>query len=197
VANIYKVQAIWTGWGGGPGYSNFYFRSGDTLDAELVAMTGAVRSFFASFTLGLPTPIAIQVSPVVQQIDPANGHMTAEFAAGTTPAVLAGAGGSNFSSPVGACVIWRTSVNLGTRLLKGKTFLVPLSTGAYDVDGTLLLSRVTEIRTAAATLASFTTAAGVHLQVWHRPVGGVGGSAADVASSAVNDRSAILRTRRA
>lgn len=197
MANIYKVQAIWSGWAGGPGYSNFYFRSPDTLDAELVAMTGAVRSFFSGFTLGLPTPIAIQVSPVVQQIDPATGHMTGEFTAATTPAVLAGAGGSNFSSPVGACVIWRTSTNLGTRLLKGKTFLVPLSTAAYDTDGTLLASRLTEIRTAAATLAAFITGAGVHMQVWHRPVGGLGGEAHDVATSAVNDRSAILRTRRA
>jgi len=190
-----KVQAVWGGWPGAPGYSNFYFL-GDSIGADLNAITGAVRAFFASFTLGLPTPISIQVSPVVQQIDPVTGFLQTEKTASVTPAVIAGAGGANFSSPVGACVVWRTSATHAGHLIKGKTFIVPMATGAYDTDGTLLASRLAELRTAGSTLAAFTNSAGSGLGVWTRPISHAGGGIADVSSATVNDRSAILRTRR-
>jgi hypothetical protein len=193
---VQKVTAVWSGWPGAPGYSNFYFSGIGLVDGDYVAMTAAVRTFFAGFTLCLPTGISILVSPVVQEIDPATGQLTGEHTASTVPTAVAGAGGTNFASPVGACVIWRTSTSINGRLLKGKTFLVPLGASSYDTDGTLLASRLAELRTAATTLADFGSVLTRQLVVWHRPVAGAGGSIADVASATVNDRSAVLRTRR-
>jgi hypothetical protein len=191
-----RVQAVWSGWGGAPAYSNFYFTS-NAVGADLNTITAAVRTLFSGITLCLPTPVSIQVSPVVQQIDPVTGILIVEKTATTTPAVVAGAGGPNFSSPVGACIIWRTSTVINGHTAKGKTFVVPLTAAAYDVDGTLLTNRLTELRAAATTLVGVTVDSGNGLAVWHRPVGGAGGADPRVTVATVNDRSAILKSRRA
>jgi len=191
-----KVTAVWTGWGGAPGYSNFYF-VGDATGADLTQITGAVRTFFAAFTLCLPTPVSVKVSQVVQQIDPSTGALQLEKTAPADPAIVVGAGGANFASPVGACVIWRTTSTRNGHIVKGKTFLVPLSTAAYDTDGTILASRLTELRGAATALCGFAATGGSTFGVWSRPVAGAGGAVSHSGVATVNDRTAVLKSRRA
>lgn len=191
-----KVTAVWTGWGGAPGYSNFYF-TGTSTGADLTAITGAVRTFFAAFTLCLPTPVSVKVSQVVQEIDPVTGALVVEKTAPADPAVVVGAGGANFASPVGACIIWRTTGVRNGHIIKGKTFLVPLTTAAYDTDGTLLASRLAELRTAATALCAFAATGGATFGVWSRPVAGAGGGITHSGVATVNDRTAVLKSRRA
>src|SRR4029450_2169984 len=190
-----KIVAVWSGWAGGPGFSNFYW-TGDATAAQMSAQAGAVRTFFSAITLCLPTPVSININSTSQVIDPITGDMSAEVPFTPTPASVAGAGGSTFAAPVGACVIWRTGAVVAGRALKGKTFLVPLASSAFDSDGTLLGSRLAEIRAAATDLANFSGAGASVLGVWHRPAaGGGGGSVADVTVATVSDRAAILRSR--
>jgi hypothetical protein len=191
-----KVVAVWSGWSGSPGYSNFYF-TGDSTGADLTGITGAVRAFFAAFTLSLPTPVSVKVSQVVQQIDPVTGNLQSEKTAPADPAVVVGAGGANFSSPAGACVIWRTTGTRNGHIIKGKTFLVPLTTAAYDTDGTIVANRLTELRAAAVALSAYAATGGAKLGVWSRPVAGAGGGITATSTATVNDRSAILKSRRA
>jgi len=191
-----KISAVWSGWAGAPGYSNFYW-TGDTALANLDGPVGAIRSFFAGITLCLPTPVSITVSPVVQVIDPETGELQSEMTAPTTPAVVAGAGGTTFASPVGACVVWRSAATIAGHVVKGKTFIVPMTSAGYDTDGTLLASRLTEIRTAATTLKSYLATGGASLGVWHRPVAHAGGQVAAVLVATVNDKAAVLKSRRA
>jgi hypothetical protein len=196
---MYKVIANWSGFPGAPGVSNFYFSVGGTPSVANVANAqGRIRTFFAAFTLCLPTGVTISISGDSQVIDPATGAITGTVSNGTPPANVAGAGGTFYSALSGACVIWKTSVVINSRQLRGKTFLVPLTSAAYDNDGTLLASRRDELRAAAAALVlpgAFPS--DELLVVWHRPTGGAGGSAALANASSVNDRVAYLKSRRA
>jgi hypothetical protein len=196
---MHKVVATWSGFPGAPGVSNFYFGTGTSDSVSDVGVTqGRVRSFFAAFTLCLPTPISITVQPDSPVIDPVTGHMTGVLTAATPQTVVVGAGGSNYSAISGACVIWKSSIFMAGRNLRGKTFLVPLSTAAYDTDGTILASRLAELRTAAAALGAVGAfPANQVLMVWHRPVSGAGGASAISSTGSVNDRVAFLKSRRA
>ena len=199
MAGMVKVVALWTGWAGGPGYSNFYFSPDAIQNATHVTNVQArVKAFFSAFTLCLPTGLSIQVQQDSQIVASATGAIVDTISATSLQAAVAGAGAANFSAISGACVIWKTGITVHSHQLKGKTFLVPLTNGAYDTDGTILASRLTELRTAATALA----AAGAfpveeQLVVWHRPVAGAGGSASTTVSSSVNDRVAYLKSRRA
>lgn len=192
-----KIVAVWTGWSGGPGFSNFYF-GGNAAGSQLDSAAARVHAFFSAITLCLPTPITITIQPTAQNLTPGDGQISDEKPIATPGAPIVGAGGTDFASPVGACIIWRTGTTVNGRLLKGKTFLVPLATSVYDVDGTLDPSRLTELRQAATQLATSPgSAPELDLVVWHRPVAGSGGSMAPVISATVNDRAAILKSRRA
>lgn len=193
-----KITAVWSGWAGGPGYSNFYFGGTAADSAQLTVAQDRVHDFFALFTLCIPTGVTITFQPSSQVITPGDGVIQDDIPVGSVAPPVVGAGGANFSAASGACVVWRTGLTVAGRLLKGKTFLVPLGASAYDTDGTILASRLAELRTAASGLASpGAFAAEQQLQVWHRPVGGTGGVMAPTGTASVNDRVAILRSRRA
>ncbi len=194
-----KVIARWSGWSGAPGVSNFYF--GDAAPptaAQVTDCQARVKTFFSAFTLCLPTGISINIDQDSQLIASATGEIVDTLTASALQSAVAGAGGTNFSAVSGACVIWKTGHTINSHQLKGKTFLVPLGSASYDTDGTILASRLAELRAAATGLA----AAGAfplveQLHVWHRPTGGAGGEAWPTGSAAVNDRVAYLKSRRA
>ena len=193
-----KITAVWSGWAGGPGYSNFYFGGISPTEAQLTVAQDRVHDFFAAITLCLPTPVTISFQPSSQLITPGDGVIQDDIPVGSVAPPVVGAGGANFAAVSGACVIWRTGLTVGGRLLKGKTFLVPLSAGAYDTDGTILASRLAELRAAATALAAPGAFADEQqLQVWHRPTAGAGGVMSPTGSASVSDRVSILRSRRA
>jgi len=195
---VNKITAVWSGWAGGPGYSNFYFGGTAADSAQLTVAQDRVHDFFAAITLCLPTGITISFLPSSQRITPGDGVIQDDIPVGSVAPAVAGAGGTNFSAPSGACVVWRTGATVGGRLLKGKTFLVPLGASSYDTDGTILASRIAELRAAASALAApGAFAAEEQLQVWHRPVGGTGGLMSPTGTASVSDRAAILKSRRA
>lgn len=196
---MYKVIATWSGFPGAPGVSNFYFApTVSAVAADVLAAAGRVRAFFAGITLCLPTPVSIQVQADAQIIDPATGAVTGSIVAGPAPAVVAGAGGAFYSAVSGACVVWRTGVTVGRNVVKGKTFVVPLTAAAYDGDGTLLASRLAELRAMGLALGvSGAFPPAQSLCVWHRPTGGAGGQAILSTGATVNDRVAFLKSRRA
>lgn len=190
-----KIVAVWSGWAGGPGYSSFYTgASGD--GAQLTTAANKVKNFFAGITLAIPTGITISIQPTALSVNEGDGSINDEVPITTVPANVVGAGSANFSAPSGACVIWRTGGFVGGRRLRGKTFLVPLSGGVYDTDGTIIANRLTELRSVATTFATPGGAAATDFVVWHRPVAGAGGSSSPIISASVADRAAILSSRR-
>lgn len=191
-----KITAIWNGWGGGPGYTAFYFgEHGDITQLNNAA--ARVRAFFFSLAACIPTPISVTIAPTSLEIIEGSGEIVDEIALGVVPAPVAGAGGTTFSSVSGACVIWRTASHVNGRLLRGKSYIVPMSSTCYDTDGSLLATRLTELRNAATVLATPGGVPATDLVVWHRPTAGAGGSFATVTTASVKDQAAVLRSRRA
>lgn len=180
-----ELTMLWTGGGGGTGYTKMRF-IGD-LDATGAADAAArMRTFMASITSSIPNVYTLSWTGLAQWFSSTNLLMGE--VSYTPPAVLIGTGASNFSAAAGACVTWNTSLYLGGRRVRGRTFLVPLSMGAFQIDGTLAAATVTTLQTAAATLLGGTPG----LVIATAP----GTGYASVTSASIRDKTAILRSRR-
>jgi len=188
---VNQLQFVWTGWSGAPGYTNIYCQGTDPVGVQDVA--NAFRAFLFAIKGELPTEVTITCNPDYRIMNEVTGDLTGVGALGTPPSPVAGGGNPSFAAPAGCTVTWLTSVPAVSRLTTGKTYLVPLGSNAYQNDGTLVEADKAAI---AAAAAAFVTTAGGLFVIWRRPVAGAGGVLAEVEASRVNDRVAILRSRR-
>lgn len=193
---MFRVVAEWTGFSGAPGYSNFFFQGPEETEATAQLAVNAVRAFFEAIRNDLPAGVTINVSPVVGEVNRQDGVLGDEIQVGTAPAAVVGQGTGGWSAASGTVVNWRTATIVRGRRVRGRTFLVPLQSGSYDNQGTLTTGALGVLRAAANTLAGFNGAGGLRFVVWSRPRAGVLGSTAPVEAAQVNDRVAILRSRR-
>lgn len=190
---IHRVQAVWTGFPGAPGYSSFYFRpftGGGDVDQAI----GRVRGFFAEWRRLLPLGVSIQVQATVEEVDETTGMLTGYLDGEEVEPVLTSTAGNDFAGPAGAVVNWLTGTVRNGRRVRGRTFLVPLGLNAYDSDGTLGDTALSDLRAGANILLS--TEFEQELVVWARPNGGSPGEAASVTGHRVPDMAAVLRSRR-
>lgn len=190
---IARVTAVWSGFTGAPGYSNFFFNAfggGDVVDLEVAR----VRTFFAAINATLPSVARIDVQAEVAILDEVTGDLIGYSTADTAPAQVIGTGTGAYSAPSGATVEWQTDAVAKGRRLRGRTFLVPLANTAYEANGTLSTVALTTIGNAAAGMVGDGT--GPQFVIWSRPVVGSGGSIGSVIGSRVPDKAAVLRSRR-
>jgi hypothetical protein len=75
----------------------------------------------------------------------------------------------------------------------GRTFLVPLASGAFENNGTLATTTLATLNAAATQL--ITDLAG-ELKVWHRPNAAGPGSNVTVLTAQVPDMAAVMKSRR-
>jgi hypothetical protein len=188
VASLNKIACSWQSFPGAPGVSTFYTFGGN-LDND----TAALRSFWNSLVAILPIGLTIQVPGVGDVIDDATGLITNSWNASSTPAIVTGTGNASYAGNAGAIVHWLTGGVAGGHRVRGRTFLVPLTNNAFDTQGSIATATLTTIRNAATTLISGMAG---DMRVWHRPVGGAGGSSFAVLSSTVPDLAITLRSRR-
>lgn len=196
--DMMRVTARWTGFSGAPGYSNFFFSSGfldgGLLGDEAQALADRVADAFRDMDILFPDPVRISIEPEVPVIDSDTGVIQS-FNTISPPTVVEGSGTSGeFAGPAGAVVTWRTGDVRGGRRIRGRTFLVPLRTFAYEDDGTLTELAMSNLRAFANTLMGGDLDG--DLGVWSRPVGGSGGVFATVTGYTVPDMVAVLRSRR-
>lgn len=195
--DIYRVTARWSGFPGAPGYSAFHFASGfldgGLLGDEAESLALRVRSAFDSLSSRLPDSVSVQVEPTVEVIDSDTG-MIQSFEEVDAGSAVSGGTGQNFAGPVGGVINWRTNDVRNGRRIRGRTFIVPLASGAYEEDGTLEFAYRSDLQDFADVMRG-----GVgegDLGVWSRPVNGSGGVFATVTSASVPDMAAVLRSRR-
>ena len=182
---IDKGVWTWSGFPGAPGYSIFYATPG-------TGISGDIKTFFTSCRTEMPSSVTITSPTGGDSFDPVTGTLTGTWSGGVGGTTV-GMSAAAYAGPAGACVTWLTSGIANGRRVRGRTFLVPLSSSAYQTDGSLAPGSLTALQAAADTLVS--SSAG-NLLVWHRPVGGGGGSAHPVVGAKVSDRVAVLRSRR-
>lgn len=195
--NITRITARWTGFPGAPGYSNFYFASGVVdgglfgEEAELFA--GRVSDAFDLLSPQLPSSVTIEIEPEAVVLDSDTG-VASEFVNLDVPDPVSGQTQQNFAGPVGAVITWRTDDLRNGRRIRGRTFLVPLATTAFESDGTLTSGARDRVDDFAVAVRGGPGAG--DLGVWSRPVNGSGGVFASVTAHSVPDMAAVLRSRR-
>lgn len=151
-----------------------------------------LHTFFNAITTWLPTSVHISFPSVGDSYNDTTGALTGSWTASSNADVVGGSLDS-YAAPAGAVVNWNTAGIVNGRRVRGRTFIVPVARNGYDTDGTLSAAFVSALDLAASDLV--TNSAG-GLLVWHRPVGGVGGSAHSVTGHRVRDKIAVLRSRR-
>lgn len=203
MALILRVKANWTGFAGAPGYTVLHFRDfgtgeggGTEVDAtQAQQATTKVRTWFNSMAAFFPDDVTITMDPVVDAIEDTTGVLQDSF--GVTPgALVKGTSTTSYAAPIGAVVNWRTSSIRNGRRIRGRSFLVPLISSAFDTTGRLSAASVNDLAAAAATLADSGTTP--DLGVYARPSapGAADGQWAVVTSSNVPALGAVLTSRR-
>lgn len=188
MASLNRISCAWGGWPGAPGVSQFY-SFGGSLDSDVAA----IRAFWNSLAAILPTGLTIQVPGVGDVIDDNTGFITGAWNATAAPAIVTGTSGLSYAGNAGSICHWLTAGLANGHRVRGRTFLVPLTNAAFDATGSIATASLTTIRNAASTLIS---GMGGTFRVWHRPVGGTGGSSHVVLTSTTPDLAISLRSRR-
>lgn len=189
MGNIHQIPVQWTGWSGAPAYSNFYVRAAPTT-----TVLDYVYGFFNASKSLFNNGITWTVPSAGNVLDEVTGDIQGIWTAlPTTATVSGGAGASVYAAPAGYCVAWRSATFISGRRVIGKTFMVPIAASCFATDGTLDNTFRATALTAAGNLV---TNLGAQMLVWHRPTGGIGGTACGVAAAAISDRAAILKSRR-
>lgn len=203
MAPIYRVKLAWTGFTGGPGYSIFHFRDFDTEPGAGLNVAGAqaavdrVDTFIQAINNYIPNTVYMRSEPDVEVLEESNGQLQEIYQ--TSPLdQLRGAATTTigYSAASGAVINWRTNGIRNGRRVRGRTFLVPLASSAYQGNGSLVDVALTAIRGAADALSA--TGGSPDLGVWARPSapGANDGDWFVVAAANVPDMAAVLRSRR-
>jgi hypothetical protein len=155
-----------------------------------------LQTWITSWRPNLPTPVSVGIDPNVEEIDENHGNIEA-FWTTTVAAPAAGTTSGSYAGGVGACVNWYTDGVSNGRRVRGRTFIVPVGGGTLDSDGTLTAGALGAWRASTATLVAASNLA--RLVVWKRPNDPplfINGGAYDVNSFTINDKVAVLRSRR-
>lgn len=196
---IARIVCPWGNWPGSPGVSVFY---GDA--ATMQPLVTGLKTFFDQFSTFVPSGLSISVPNSGDLLDEATGTITGAWSLPTAPNPTTMTGTGVYAGNAGMVVHWLTTTVLDGRRARGRTFIVPLVSGAYDSQGSLTTTAVGAAQSAATALV---TAASGSLTVWHRPKFQKPkttpptiirqGSKAVVTSAKVPDLAVSLRSRRA
>jgi len=184
MTELYRVRSAWTGFIGGPGVSTMYF-------LDVATAVASVHTFWTDILAKLPSDVHIQVENSGDIIDDATGDMTGAWSSDAV-AVVNGTDSGEYAAPCGACVNWLTEDIAAGRRLRGRTFVVPLAAGAFQADGSINNTFLALLQSSADALIA---AQSTSFVVWHRGTG-TDGSNGLITASKVNDRVAVLTSRR-
>jgi len=195
VQNMYRVRATLSGWNGGPGLSTFYYKTTDPTGegnaSDAFTCATRVHSALANLDSFWPAFMQITVQPVVDVIQDVTGALVASWVPGSQ-AVINGVAGQNALPQASMLAINYSTLDIinGHRV-RGRTFLGPLR-NQDDADGTPNSSQLTQ----GAEFLTDIRGSALPQVVWHRPKSQAGGQACLVTGGSVNDRFAVLRSRR-
>lgn len=196
-----KIKVKWSGFSGAPGWSNFFFDTGTSdfhTPEHAVNAATRVKDFFTVNSAYFPNGVNIAIQSDAEVINEATGQLETVYNAGTiAPIVGAGTAGDKYSGASGIVVTWRTAGVRNGRRVRGRTFLVPVVSGAYDSNGTLGSTAISNFQTAGTTLLTPPTGQ-LPLGVWSRPSvkGAADGVWHKATACTVPDLAAVLRSRR-
>jgi hypothetical protein len=188
---IDQYVLAWSGFPGAPGYSIFYAVPGGGFASVL-------HQFFVDIKTNFPSSVKITFPASGRTIDATTGDQVNVWTE-AAQSVVQGTSASTYSAPTGAVVNWKTSTVWRGKLIRGRTFLVPLIHECFDTDGSLASGSLGAIQTAAGNLVSN---AGDKFVIWSQPQptnsdpDDRDGFRGKVTSAVVPDKAVVLRSRR-
>lgn len=186
--SVDRMTILMTGFPGAPGYMRAY-----SNPAVAPPNLTAWQAFIAGIADRFPSNTTLQIQNTGDTLNEVTGEITGAWSGAAQTAVV-GTGSGAYAAASGAHINWRTADVVNGRRVRGRTFLVPLYGGAYDSDGTIAATVLTDLRTNLATL--LTAIVGNGAVVWHRPVNGANGSIHGITTADIPDKAAVLRSRR-
>jgi len=194
---IARLRTVWTGWTGAPGVTTMYYRKRTTsawtaIPNQLIAQ---VQNAFAEVLPILNESVLVTTEGAIDIIEDTTGELL-QTINGTQDQAY-GSTSSNLAPPATAIQVryHTNSVYRGHRVV-GSTFLAPLAINASDDEGTPTVTAL-GLAEAFGETAAISSSYG-QLVVWSRPTSKTAsdGRALDVESVTVNDKFAVLRSRR-
>lgn len=173
------------------------FGGTDPIVSDAQAAVDKVYAFFNAIKAYFPAQVTIQVLGEAEAIEDTTGILQDVLVA-TTPAAIVGTAGTTvaYAAALGAVVSWRTGLVRNGRRIRGRTFLVPLSSLAFDNTGTLIPAALTTFNAAAVTLRDQTGIADIGVYARPSAPGAADGEWALITGHSIPDMGSILRSRR-
>lgn len=187
---MYRVRTVFSGVQGAPWLNTLYFDDGGGTAQQAATAAGTFWGAVDTYIYG---GITWTTEADVANIDPITGVL--EGVSSTTPVTGTGGGGSDpLPYATQGLVRWRTGVVVGTRELRGKTF-IPGLTETGVTAALVTAAVVTAVNTASAALISDANST---LVAWHRPdpPGSSTGVSWNVVTGQMAPGFAVLRSRR-
>lgn len=187
-----RLNRVVVSWAGpqiaGAAQTVLHFQASDSAAPNVAGLVTA----FTTLAPAIPTGVTITVPGTGDQIEDTTGILEDVWTApgGST---ISCSGSASAAAGVGACVGWITGGIVAGRRLRGRTFVVPLTSTAYDTTGTITtpaLGTITDFANQIIAAGGF--------GVWHRPTapGAADGNSYGVLSARIRDKVAYLGTRR-
>lgn len=193
MTSLNRVVVEWSGAGVvGRAVTVLHYSASDNVAPPVAAIKGAFDAGNALFPAGLK----IVVPNTGDVIDDKTGDLVGVWT-GSGGGTTSGSGSGSPAAGVGACIGWTTGGIVvgkkGPRKLRGRTFLVPLTSTCYDSQGVL----ATGILAPLGNVANGLQAAGP-LAIWHRPTSATAadGNSYGVISNKIRPKVAFLSSRR-
>jgi hypothetical protein len=157
--------------------------------------TSRVDTWLDAWVSTLPSTVSILVDPTVDVVNEATGDLE-DFMTVAPDTARIGSGAGTYAGPAGICVNWGTNGIRNGRRIRGRTFMVPITSAAMQSDGTIATASLTALRAATTNFLAIGPT-GVH-GVWSRPTVAEpsGGQWSSTQSFTINDKIAVLRSRR-
>jgi hypothetical protein len=186
------ITALYQGFTGAPGWTRMKF-DGTLTASEASTAAANMRTFLNSLASYMPSTSNYSFQSTVQQYNTSQ-VLTGEVVMSTVPANVVGTSAAVYAGGSGTVIYWLTdAIFLGSKV-KGRTYLVPLTSAAFQADGTLATAVRTAIQLAGTTFVATTP----HLVIASKkgePDAWLYAQS-EVHACSVPDRAAQLRSRR-
>lgn len=186
MTSLDRIKITWTGMPGGPGVTQLYATSASGARPALATWIGAWKYL-------VPDCVTLTIEGQGDTVDSTTGLITGTWTDGANTALVGTGSSSQYFAAGGACISWSTGGVVKGRRVQGRTFLVPLTSLAYQ-GSALVGTTVSAIQGATNTLLG----SGNVFWILHRPTtkGGTDGQAFQVTGGTVKNHQAILSSRR-
>lgn len=193
MALLQRTRVLWTGFNGGPGYSNLFSRFEDDDSTDPITHAEDVATLFEAIRNYIPSTVSLAIDQEVAIFDEDSGELTDFRLLPFAPEIDGNGTSLAYSGASGAVVEWRTGAVRSGRRVTGRTFFVPLAQNVYNNQGGLTTQFRNILQLAANAYIDEGNSTPV---VWSRPTDTRLGWSGTITEARVRPRAAVLRSRR-